>query len=149
MLSDKKKAAVREAAQKWAGTPFRQHTEILGVGADCVHLARGVMVDAGFTVPPITIRNYPLDWARHRNNSLVVEWLEQSGVMVRQTTGVAVQAGDLLCIKLGRCAHHVALMVDGRQFIHTSRGRFAEYGIIDDPTYAHLLESIYRHVDAQ
>ena len=149
MISNEKKSTILAAAQSWAGTPFRKRTEIIGVGADCVHLAHGIMRDAGYRAPAITVEGYPLDWAKHRDDSLVVAWLEQSGVMVRMPEGTVPQAGDLLCVKQGRCSHHVALMIDERQFIHTQPGRFAEYGIIDDSTFEGLLEFLYRHIDAQ
>ena len=148
MLSEKKKVQLQTAAQNWHRTPFREHTEIRGVGADCVHLARGVAVDAGFTVPPITNNEYPLDWAKHRSHSLVLDWVEQTGKFRLLPPGTPPEPGDLICIKQGRCSHHVALMIDGRQFLHTQPGRCAEFGLIDDPAIG-LVERIYRLLEAE
>lgn len=149
MISEEKKVALGRAAQAWVGTPFREHTEIRGVGADCVHLARGVAVDAGFTVPPITNNEYPLDWARHRSRSLVLDWVEGSGKFRLLPPDTRPEPGDLLCIKQGRCSHHVALMVYERYFLHTEPGRFAEFGMIDDPAYAGSLQCVYRLLEAE
>ena len=149
MLSSEKKSAIYQAALKWADTPFRAHTELLGVGADCVHLARGILVAAGFKIPPIVKRDYPLDWASHQDHSLVLAWVDASGCFVKLADNATRQAGDLLCIRQGRCSHHVALMVDVRLFIHTRPRRFAEFGIVDDPTYGNRIACTYRHVDAQ
>ena len=149
MISEAKKEAIFKAAQAWHGTPFREHTELRGVGADCVHLARGVLISADFSVPPIENRDYPLDWAKHRAHSLVTEWVEQTGKFRLLPDGTPPQAGDLLCIRQGRCSHHVALMVDERWFLHTEPGRYAAFGMIDDPAYSGLMECVYRLMEAE
>ena len=149
MISEEKKTALIREAQRWHGTPFREHTEICGVGADCVHLARGVAVGAGFDVPPINNNDYPLDWAMHRSRSLVLEWVEGTKRFRKLADGEPPQPGDLICIRQGRCSHHVALMIDGRQFLHTAPGRFAEYGLVDDPQHSGKLAAIYRLLEAE
>ena len=149
MIQAATKAAVLAAAQRWHGTPFREHTEICGVGADCVHLARGVLVSAGFDLPEIENRDYPLDWAKHRSHSLVVEWIEQSGKFRLLTGDEPLAPGDLLCIRQGRCSHHVALVVFERHFLHAQPGRWAEYGLLDDPAYSSLLDDAYRLLAAE
>ena len=149
MLSDEKKKAIQAAAEQWLRTPFRQHAEIVGVVADCVHLAPGVLVTAGFVLPPITIADYPRDWGQHCDRSLVVEWLESSGCFTRLPDGAALQPGDVLCIKQGRSSHHVVVVVNDRFFIHTAVGRFAFYGMLNAYGDDAPVEHNYRHHDAQ
>ncbi len=61
MSAARQEAAVKEA-RRWIGTPFRHQGALIGVGADCLGLVRGVQaaLTDGF-IPPVP--PYSGDWA--------------------------------------------------------------------------------------
>lgn len=46
-LTDELRRRIREVARAWLPTPFVPYARIRGVGADCVNLPAGILVEAG------------------------------------------------------------------------------------------------------
>lgn len=128
------------AARLWAGTPFAAHSQARGVGADCVHLIRGILDEAGFHCPPLAA-TYPLDWADHQERSLLLAYLEESASF--ECAGSA-EPGDVLCIQLGRCCHHAGLMLPRGRFLHCLRRIGTVEQMFADATWHKRIVAIYR-----
>lgn len=140
-------ASLLIAVESWMGTPFRERAALKGVGVDCVHLAHALMVKSGLALPSFDLGDYPLDWAQHRDESLLVAWIERIGCCALLDAGTPLQAGDAVCFRQGRCSHHIGIMLDDRWFVHVPQGREVQRGMIDDPTFANVLARVYRPLE--
>lgn len=118
-------SAVRDAivaeARRWLGTPYRHQASLIGVGADCLGLVRGVW--RGVVGPePEKPPPYTPDWAESRGADDLMEaarrWL------VEIPAGEA-RAGDVLLFRmgLGAPAKHVAIISGEDAIIHAYWGR--------------------------
>lgn len=136
---------MRASAARWLGTPFRERTALCRVGADCVGLVRSLMVECGLPVLEIGVE-YPLDWATHSNRSLLVDWIARTGLCA-EAPPAPLQAGDVVCIRQGRCPHHLVVMLDDRRLVHVMVGRVVEEGLIEDPWFAKRIDRVFRPLE--
>ncbi|CAN5340949.1 hypothetical protein BH09PSE2_BH09PSE2_03510 [soil metagenome] len=56
------RADVVDAARRWLGTPYRHQQSLIGVGADCLGLLRGVWREVQGEEPE-PVPPYVADWA--------------------------------------------------------------------------------------
>ncbi|MCP5525018.1 MAG: C40 family peptidase [Verrucomicrobiales bacterium] len=135
---------IETIAMKWKGTPFVPHAAQPGAGVDCVHLCGEILQEAGL-IGDYSFPTYRCDSGSHRDESVVLSWLNHSPAFVR-TDGSRVQAGDVLCFHIGRVAHHVGLALGPVRFIHALRGKGVIVSTLRDPTYAKRFVAAYRPV---
>ena len=129
--------------ESWLGTPFHAHAGIKSVGVDCVRLAAEVYKEAGL-LGDCQFPTYAIDAGQHRQDSMLLEWLDQSPHFECIEEGREV--GDLFCFRFGRSAHHLGICAGGTRFIHALLRRSVCYASLDDPTYGRRLVATYRPV---
>lgn len=117
-------AALYAEAQSWEGTPFFAHSCAKGPtgGVDCVNLVQEILATQG-AIERQTFPVYPMDWADHQAESIVLGTFANSPHFAERFTplpfpGTDPLPGDVLCFFLGRCVHHIGIMIDARHFIH-------------------------------
>lgn len=148
--ADRRDMLLAEVAA-WIGTPFKAHQAVKGVAADCVCMTAEIMVACGL-IAGYEFPRYSLDWAKHHDRSLVIEWLDACPQVQRmpdgdpeQLRGVA-RLGDVLGFKIGRCVHHAGVMLGGREFLNSIEGARVTRCRLDDSTWAKRLNCVYRPV---
>lgn len=121
-------------AKQWPGTPFHKGAAVPGRfgGVDCVRLAAAAHECSG-AIPAVDwakVPDYPLDWARHHDWSLMEQVLEELGLHSRadRIADLArARVGDTIILRPGRCAYHMGTAVataQGMRMLHclTSSG---------------------------
>jgi cell wall-associated NlpC family hydrolase len=106
--------ALEAAALAWSGTPWRPNSSKRGVGASCHHAVAGVLMDAGFTLPPVP--DGPIDWARHQSASLQEQWMDSNRSHFEKV--YFYEPGDIVGFKLGSCIHHLGIILQNGRFFH-------------------------------
>jgi cell wall-associated NlpC family hydrolase len=135
--------ALRAEIESWLGTPFLHTGRVKGVGVDCVQLVGQLMLSAG-VVDSYDFGFYPLDWAQHRERSIIIDYIEATARFSRLGAEAAPRFGDVVMFRIGRCVHHCGVIVSPVVFVHAlARGRVC-YGRLDDPTWRKRLDSFYR-----
>jgi cell wall-associated NlpC family hydrolase len=149
-------------ARSWVNTPFVAHGRVKGPGGgvDCVHLVSAILAAVGFAhrfdPPPYSVRA-----GQTSAHSQLIEYIDMhipadrvsiermmphfSGKPIPDTS--AIQAGDLLCFSLGRCAHHIGLVFGCGKFIHAMGRRGVLDSYIKDTTYLRRLVAVYRPLE--
>jgi len=99
------------AARAWLGTPYRHQASLLGQGADCLGLVRGVWRDL-FGTEPESAPPYRPEWAELGGEETLLQaarrWLKE--IPVEQAS-----AGDVLLFRMapGCPVKHCAIMSEG------------------------------------
>jgi NlpC/P60 family putative phage cell wall peptidase len=114
------------AARRWIGTPYRHQASVLGAGADCLGLVRGVwreVIGAEPERPP----GYTPEWAEALGQETLL------GAARRHMREIAIgeaRAGDVVLFRmaLGAPAKHAAIVTDAaggkaRRIIHAYWGK--------------------------
>ena len=114
-------------------------------GVDCVQLAGAIYIGCGF-LDEFAPGTYSMDGGKHAERSQVVDWVEQSG---RFDLVETIQAGDLLCFKMGKQIHHVGVAVSPLKFVHVYRGYSVRESLVNDPTWKKRLAAVYRPVTGE
>ncbi|MCD6051259.1 MAG: hypothetical protein K0Q55_2662 [Verrucomicrobia bacterium] len=141
-----RQADLLREAQEWLGTPFLPHAHVKGGGVDCVWLAAGLYLGTGH-LREFKPGNYSMDGGHHNSFSLVTQWVEQS----KRFTPVEFppEVGDLLCFRIGKCIHHVGVVLTEKTFLHVVQGGAVRESRIDDTTWRKRLSAIYRPVEKE
>lgn len=137
-------------AMDWEGTPFHAHAALKGVGVDCVWLAAKIYIACG-VIDHFDPPGYTMDGGQHNDLSLVTAWLDRCRAFIRADAGLQkpecdVQVGDLLCFRMGRCVHHVGILITDYTFVHVYQGYQVMQSRIDDPTWRKRLAAVYRPI---
>ena len=139
-MTNQDRLVVAEIAAKWIKTPFYPHMAKRGVGADCVQMALEIYKEAGLLPREVDLPIYRLDSGDHIDSNQVTRWLETSGFMRRV---VAMAAGSLVVLKVGRVEHHVGVAVSSFKFVQAIR----RYGVVEsdlrDSTWAERVRSYW------
>ena len=109
------------AARRWIGTPYRHQASVVGAGADCLGLVRGVwreVIGAEPERPP----GYTPEWAEALGQETLLEAAR------RHMHEIAIgesRAGDVLLFRmaLGAPAKHVGILSAPDRIIHAYWGR--------------------------
>jgi len=141
-----RQADLLREAQEWMGTPFLPHAQVKGGGVDCVWLAASLYIGTGH-LTEFKPGTYTMDGGQHNPLSQVTAWLERSERFVRAE--FPPEVGDLLCFRIGKCVHHVGVVLTEKTFLHVIQGYTVRESHIDDPTWRKRLAMIYRPVEAK
>ena len=120
MITADQISALEAAAASWEGTPFCEGTPKKGLGCSCHHCVAEIYFEAGLISPRIPVPNGPVHWTSGQPRSLIVEWIEESGLFVGVTG--ELHPGDCLGFRLGHSVHHIALQLDHGRAIHSVVG---------------------------
>jgi len=113
------------AARRWLGTPYQHQASLIGVGADCLGLVRGVWREV-VGPEPEAVPAYTPDWAEVGGRETL---LEAAGRWMRPVAQEAARHGDVLLFRMspGCAVKHCAILsaVDGPEprMIHAYWGR--------------------------
>lgn len=118
------RAAVLAAARRWLGTPYRHQASVLGEGADCLGLVRGVWREV-MGPEPETLPAYGPDWAEAGGDERLLEAARRRLVEIPPEQAIA---GDVLLFRMapGAPAKHCAILSDpsgAGRMIHAYWGR--------------------------
>jgi NlpC/P60 family putative phage cell wall peptidase len=111
--------AVAEA-RRWIGTPYHHQASLIGVGADCLGLVRGVwrgLYGCDAELPPA----YSRDWAEATAEETL---LGAAGRHLRSIEKADMQPGDVLIFRFRSQlpAKHAGILVTPDSFVHAMEG---------------------------
>jgi NlpC/P60 family putative phage cell wall peptidase len=104
------------AARRWLGTPYHDQASLIGVGCDCLGLARGVWRELvgpePFPIPP-----YSRDWGETGTVEVLAEDARRMMIEVPPT---AAGPGALVLFRMRprAIARHVGILTAPDRFIH-------------------------------
>ena len=119
---------VVECARGWIGTPYRRRASMMGAGADCLGLLRGVWREL-CGPEPLSVPVYSDDWLEmHQKDTLL--YALQSVLLTAE--GSVPRAGSVLAFRFGRnrtCKHVGILTANGAhpRFVHS----YCRYGVVE------------------
>ncbi|TCP42324.1 NlpC/P60 family protein [Rhodovulum marinum] len=122
-----------EEARRWRGTPYRHQGSMLGAGADCLGLLRGVW-RALYGTEPEPVPPYTPDWSEPQGEETL--WQAARRHLVEKS--IADEAvGDVILFRLrdSGVAKHLGIQGDtgpGATFIHAYHG----HGVVESPLSA-------------
>lgn len=123
-----------QIAKEWVGTPWVHNQSVKGLGCDCVGFIVGIGREAGIIPNNFQLENYN---RIPRQNELIKTFDNLPFVEAISD----YQAEDILIIKLGNIAGHVALCL-GDEIIHSD----VQFGvhIVSINYYKNLICKTYR-----
>ena len=115
-MSGVSRAAIVDEARKWLGTPYQHQASVIGVGADCLGLLRGMWRTLIGSEPEKT-PPYTPDWAEARGSD---DLMEAARKWLREIPVGEAGVGDVLLFRmgLGAPAKHVAIVSGEDRIIH-------------------------------
>jgi NlpC/P60 family putative phage cell wall peptidase len=120
-------AEVVAAVRAWLGTPYHEQASVIGVGCDCLGLARGVWREVvgpePFSIPP-----YTRDWGETGPREVLAEGTRRAMIEILPAD---VKSGALLLFRMraGAIAKHVGIVMPEGKFIHA----YEQLGVIEEP----------------
>ena len=120
-MSNLSREAIVAEARRWVGTPYRHQASVIGAGADCLGLVRGVWRSVVGDEPE-KAPAYTPDWAEALGEETLLEAAR------RHCGEIAVggaREGDVLLFRmaLGTPAKHAAIVSGRDRIIHAYWGR--------------------------
>ncbi|MCA1995918.1 MAG: C40 family peptidase [Armatimonadetes bacterium] len=124
------------AAQRWRGTPFREHARVCQGGADCVQLVAALLEETGLTGHLELPADYVVDVGEHAGRSPLLAWFMARPEWAGTSDPAEVRPGDVLLFRLGHVAGHAGVALGRGRFVHCLRGHGVLFSDLADPTYA-------------
>jgi len=120
-MSAEQRAAIVAEARRWLGTPYRHQASVMGAGADCLGLVRGVWRGVLGAEPEKTPAYTP-DWAEALGEETLLSAARRH---CREIAAGAAREGDVLLFRmaLGSPAKHAAIVSGEDRIIHAYWGR--------------------------
>jgi NlpC/P60 family putative phage cell wall peptidase len=115
------------AARRWLGTPYHDQASVLGVGCDCLGLARGVWREVvgpePFPIPP-----YSRDWGETGPREVLADGARR---MMIEVEPAEAGPGALVLFRMRprAIAKHLGIMANEGSFIHA----YERLGVIEEP----------------
>jgi NlpC/P60 family putative phage cell wall peptidase len=115
------------AARRWLGTPYHDQASVIGVGCDCLGLARGVWREV-VGREPFPIPAYSRDWGETGPREVLAEGARICMIEIEPSEG---RPGALLLFRMGSraIAKHVGILAETDRFIHA----YERLGVIEEP----------------
>lgn len=139
------------AALSWRDTPFRYRQRCKGRGVDCAFLIAECLREAGLC-GPVDLKHYDWDWYAcfkdNRVRDLILNGVKRAlnpDLTLREMPpDTEPERGDIVAflIKPALTANHMALMLDGGQFVHANIIR-VESAVLDE-RWRMRLNHVYR-----
>lgn len=134
--------AIVAAARRWIGTPFAWGQAVRGAGCDCKGLIAGVARDLGYPAADSFEARYAGYGAQVPVNDL------RAGLAQHFTKAAAMQPGDVLLIRVGGRAQHLAIFAGGEdrpRMIHTySKGPQRVIEVPMGTIWTRAVDSVWR-----
>src|SRR5262245_16986744 len=108
-------------ARRWLGTPYRHQASVIGIGADCLGLVRGVWREVVGEEPERTPAYTP-DWAEALGRESLLEAARRH---CREIAIGSAREGDILLFRMamGSPAKHAAIAAGPDRIIHAYWGK--------------------------
>ena len=121
MTRDETRHVALAEARRWIGTPYRHQASVLGAGADCLGLVRGVW-RALHGGEPEPVPPYSPDWAERSGETALMH------AAARHLDPVAIgeaRPGDVILLRpfLRGPVKHCAILAGEDRMIHAYHGR--------------------------
>jgi NlpC/P60 family putative phage cell wall peptidase len=119
-------AKVVAAAREWLGTPYHEQASVIGVGCDCLGLARGVWREM-VGPEPISIPPYSRDWGETGPREVLVEGARATMIEIAPPEA---GSGALLLFRMrpGAIVKHIGIVLPESRLIHT----YERLGVIEE-----------------
>lgn len=120
-MSMVQRAAIVAEARRWLGTPYRHQASVIGAGADCLGLVRGVWRGV-VGAEPEKAPAYTPDWAEALGEETLLSAARRH---LREIAIGEAREGDVLLFRmsLGSPAKHAAIVSGEDRIIHAYWGR--------------------------
>lgn len=152
--SEERRIAVRDAVNKWHGTPFHESLCKPQQGTNCVRFVAAVLGDCGIPVDLIQLPKYSLTHGYHHKESQLTEWLHGLATMLEEKhIDIKLMPvdreepflyGDLVVLKHKQTPHHLGICDALGRVAHIHRVA----GFVREPERLHrsqkTLHSIFR-----
>lgn len=135
----------REAALLWQGTPHLDRMAKVGVGIDCIHFVREILI-AGEMCGTFTCPYYLPRWGLGRGNNVLERLLLKCFHAEIVPFGEPILDGDVFIFAVGRQSNHCGIALDGKCW--HSQARFVVSSIPIDKSLTDRLQSIVRLKEA-
>lgn len=127
-------AAVVAAARAWIGTPYRHQASVMGAGADCLGLVRGVWRTICGSEPE-HVGPYTMDWSEASGDELL--W-RSARRHLAEVTGADMAEGEVLLFRMrdGAVAKHLGIAASrngAASFIHAYSGHTVTESPLSEP----------------
>ncbi len=108
-------------ARRWLGTPYRHQASVMGAGADCLGLVRGVWREV-IGPEPERAPGYTPDWAEMLGQETLLDAARRH---MREVAIGEAMDGDVVLFRmaLGAPARHAAIISGEDRIIHAYWGR--------------------------
>jgi cell wall-associated NlpC family hydrolase len=121
--SDAELDRLEAAAAAWVGTPYADNSAVRGRGVCCHLLMREIYQDAGW-LHGVQAPKGSAQMSRWANTSPMLDWFQGSGSQWFAPVPVnEVQPGDVLLVKCGHVAHHLALVLRDLRICHVTQSQ--------------------------
>ena len=116
-------------ALKWVGTPYQHQASVLGAGADCLGLVRGVW-RAIVGPEPFSLPAYSMDWGEPSGDEVLMRKVEQ---YFAKRASPELHCGDVLLFRMkdDAIAKHLGIISAVKpvpRFVHAYSG----HGVIEN-----------------
>lgn len=141
--NDERVALLEAEADSWRGTPFAANSASKGRGVSCQNLAASLYQACGYPVP-LDVPDVPVAHARFSTASFVTAYFDARADFVPVPVSGPLLPGDVLGFAIGRCVHHLGVLLRHGQFIHVLDGTGAMVATLADATWFSRLENVWR-----
>jgi NlpC/P60 family putative phage cell wall peptidase len=119
-------AKVVAAAREWLGTPYHEQASVIGVGCDCLGLARGVWREV-VGPEPFLVPSYTRDWGETGPHEVLAEGARTAMIEILP---IDAGPGALILFRMmpRAIAKHVGIMTSESRFIHA----YERLGVIEE-----------------
>lgn len=128
-------------AVSWIGTPFAANSCSKGDGVSCAKLCGALYTAAGFE--GIVVPDGQTAHARYNHASIITPFFD--GHPYFEAVDPALRmAGDVLGFTIGKCVHHMGILLGGDRFIHSCDHVGVVISDTRDATWLSRLSNVWR-----
>lgn len=131
---------LQAAARSWLGTPFAPNSASKGHGVSCQKLVQHIYHEAGWK--NVETPEVPMAHAMFSDRSYVLEFMEHCEDFATVSTP---EVGDLVGMRIGRCVHHLGIVVRPDVIVHA----WNRIGVTEQPlaTLTGRIGAIWRPLE--
>jgi len=123
--------AALDAADHWQGTPHRNRIAVHGVGIDCLHFVREILI-ASNKLPTFRFPFYAPAWGIGRTTNIVADMFALCCYCDRLPPTSPVVFGDIAIFAVGHQSNHVGIVLDDGFVWHVRANEVVRPEHIDD-----------------